>query len=118
MSDAGTMIIIRRHDKANLTEHDRLQIETVIRAMQSRNQHYDATNELFRFRIGDSHPVGSGVFVLLSEYWGEGLDDGFYGVDSFEPLLEKDKQGADSVFKCLQNELGAEYALEFNSGSW
>ncbi|HEY9757217.1 MAG TPA: hypothetical protein V6C97_18765 [Oculatellaceae cyanobacterium] len=118
MSDAGTMITIRRHDEANLTELDRAHVSETIRKIQATDQHKDASGERFRFRVGDCHPVGSALFVVLSEYWEEGIAEGFYGVETFEPLLEHDKEGVEAVSKSMQNELGREYKLELNRGNW
>jgi hypothetical protein len=120
MSDFGTMVIARRRDGQAATDQDRGRFNQAVQVVQTASLHRDATGEPFRFRITESH-LRDGrrdLAILLSEYWGEGVDEGLYEDRTVEELLDEDRPKAMSVLAALRVELGAEYELELICNTW
>jgi hypothetical protein len=119
MSDFGTLVIARRRDGLAATDQDRARLAKAVQGVQAASHHQDATGEPFQFRIEESQRRDGrcDLAILLSEYWGEGIDEGFYQ-GTVEELLAHDRPKATAVLESLRAELGAEYELELICSTW
>jgi hypothetical protein len=120
MSDFGTMVIARRRDGLSMTEQDRSRLEEAVGVIRRRARYRDASGEPFRFRIIESqrNDGNRDLGVLLSEYWGEGIEEGFYGGRTTEELLEHDRLEAEAVRDDLKGELQEGYELGLICDLW
>ena len=120
MSDFGTMLIARFRDGGAPGEGDRVRIVRAVDPVRAASaERQDAAGEPLRFRLVESRRPdgGTDVGVLLSEYWGEGFDEGQYEAP-IETLLERDQRTAEVVRDALAAELGAAFQVTLVSGAW
>ena len=114
MSDFGSMVTVRRSDGAKLVAENHASVEEAIRVIQTEMTPDNAVGEPLVFRLVDSD---QNLVIILSEYWLEGIDEGFYDL-SVEQILEAEHPKAQLVQTKLVQALGADYQIEAMCGMW